>query len=331
MTGPVLALELAYWQRTVLGVVVLLALLPLLAILTSLASGRTILRVRRATTSGGAGPAGVLQPPADLLKALQKEDVVPAPATPAADVALFVGAGAVLAAASVIPAGSFAVTADPGGGLVVAALALVALPLCSAAAAWARMDELGAVAAAATGRRVLSVLPAVLLSVVAVGVQAGTFSAASVVRAQACGALFGWTGLAEPYLLVQPLGFAVTTAAFGVLLGVGGGGRLTDPVRGWSGLRLVAWRGLFVAGWVVAAALVTTEYLGGFALPGITTGLSIAVLGAPLVVVKTVAVAVAGLWLASALVTSTERLVRWLVPLAALQLFVTTMGRSLVG
>jgi NADH-quinone oxidoreductase subunit H len=151
-----------------------------------------------------------------------------------------------------------------------------------------------------------------------------------IVAAQAHGRLFSWSGIAEPYVLPQAAGLIVAVIA---LTAVTGSGPFKEPAwlnpdRGWSGLRLVLWRGAQLATLLAGSAVIASLYLGGWAWPGHTSGAVLDALGPVLLAIKTLVVAVAilmaGLTLPHAGDDRFPAIAwRWLVPLALTQLVIT--------
>jgi NADH-quinone oxidoreductase subunit H len=154
------------------------------------------------------GPVGLLQPLADLVKLVRKEDIIPQ----GADVALFnlappLGAIAVLSAMAVLPFGPGLVGADLDIGLLFALSAgsLVVIPVWMAG--WASNNKyalLGGMRAAA--QAVSFEVPLLLAAIVPI-VLAGSFRLEDIVAAQEGGRWFLW----------WPPGIGVATFAIFVL------------------------------------------------------------------------------------------------------------------
>lgn len=327
-----MTLHLAYWERTTIGVVALLIVVPALTLLVGHAVFRVIgPRSRRAGGADDAGPGGSLQLLADLTKAVQKEDVLaPGGDRVLMDAALAVGVGAPFVVAALVPIGPRVVMARPDAGVLIAVVAWVIGALAAATGAVASSDAAATLGSLAAVRRIVAASFGLLVVVASVGVQAETLSLQGIVAAQAQGRLFGWSGIAEPYVLPQAAGFAVAVIALTAVTGHGpfDEPQPLSPYRVWSGLRLVLWRSARLATLLAGSAVIASVYLGGWAWPGHTSGVVLDATGPVLLAAKTLLVAavilVAGITLPR---TDDDRFVamawRWLVPLALAQLVIT--------
>lgn len=225
-----------------------------------------------------AGPHGTLQLVADGAKFVQKEDLMPA----GADRMVFALAPVVVLISTFlvfapIPAGPDLVVANLDVGvfyvLAVSSLSVIGVLM----AGWASSNKYALIGALrAAGQLIAYELP-LLLAVVGVVIQAGTMNLNGIVAAQANGAIFGWDGLGNPYILTQFVGFA--------LFMVAAQAELTQPpfdmpvaeselVSGWmveyTGFRFLFF---FVAEFATAAAfsaLAATLFFGGWATPFFT-------------------------------------------------------------
>lgn len=222
------------------------------------------------------GPWGLLQPVADGVKALFKEDVMPAEA----DRAVYLAAPAIslfmaLAAYAVIPVGppvkvaGYTIPlsiADPGAGLLVL-LAFTSLGVYGVAlGGWASQSKYALLGGLRSSAQLISYEIAMAMNILAVLVLAGSVRLADIVEAQQ----------PLPYAIVQPLGFIiylVCAAAEVARAPFDLPEAETELVAGYhteySGLRMAMF---FIAEYVnliTQASLITLLYLGGWAGPGI--------------------------------------------------------------
>lgn len=210
MTG-VLAVELAYWQETVLKVVVILGVVPAGAlILGYVFLMKMMSHMQSRLGPMEAGPHGVLQLVADGVKFLQKEDIFPE----RADRWVFALAPMVVLISTflafvVVPVGPDLIVEDLDVGiffaLAVSSISVIGILM----AGWASANKyalLGGLRAA--GQLIAYELP-LLLAVVGVVIQAETLSMQGIVNAQAEGAIFGWDTIGNPFILTQLVGFVI--------------------------------------------------------------------------------------------------------------------------
>ncbi len=280
----VLGLELAYWQQTVIRVLLgLVALLLLTGGVVYLYLFKFVSFMQSRLGPMEAGPYGSLQLLAEVGKWLQKEDVF----TENSDKFIFGLAPAVVLASTflmfvAIPAGPEAVVADLGTGiyfvLAMSSLSVIGILM----AGWASANKyalLGALRAA--GQLIAYELP-LILSVVGVVIAAGSLNLQDIVAAQANGEIFGWGGIGNPYILTQIVGFTIfliavqaelTQTPFDMPIAE------SELVAGYqveyTGIRFLVY---FIAEFATAvafAAVASTLFLGGWGLPtswGIGTG-----------------------------------------------------------
>jgi NADH-quinone oxidoreductase subunit H len=276
MTPTILGLELAYWQETTIRVLLgLAALLLLTGGVVYLYLFKFVSFMQSRLGPMEAGPYGSLQLLAEVGKWLQKEDI----ATENADKTVFRLAPAIVLASTfvmfaVIPAGPSAVIADLGTGiyfvLAMSGLSVVGILM----AGWASANKyalLGALRAA--GQLIAYELPLVL-AVVGVVISAESLNLQDIVRAQSEGAIFGWDGIGNPFILTQIVGFTIfliavqaelTQSPFDMPVAE------SELVHGYqveySGIRFLVY---FIAEFATAvafAAVASTLFLGGWALP----------------------------------------------------------------
>ena len=157
-----------------------------------------------------AGPQGSMQLFAEVGKWLQKEDIYPA----RADKFIFKLAPLIVLASTfllvvVVPFGPDAIFPDFEAGVFYALAVSSVSVLGILIAGWASANKyslLGGLRAA--GQLIAYELPMVL-AVVGVVIQAGTMNLQQIVVAQNSGSMFGFSGLGNPYVITQFVGFIV--------------------------------------------------------------------------------------------------------------------------
>ncbi len=226
------------------------------------------------------GRWGWAQPLADALKFIQKEDLVP----DAADdkvfkLAPYVMIAGTLAAFVVIPIGPTVVARDLDVGifylLAVSSLSTLGVLM----AGWSSGNKYSLIGGIRAGAQLIAYELPLILAAVAVVIQAGTLSLTGIVAAQAT-PLFhiGSTGISLPFILSgQIIGFVVFLVAslaelnrtpFDLPLAES---ELTmGYVTEYSGLRFTMFFLGEYAGMVSMSAIISTLYLGGYWLPGLS-------------------------------------------------------------
>jgi NADH-quinone oxidoreductase subunit H len=271
-------LALAYWQSSLIRVVLVLAAVLLPAgtfVYVFLFKMMSFMQSRLGPME--AGPYGSLQLLAEVGKSLQKEDIFPE----RADRTLFAFApylvvGAVLLVYVVIPFGPDAYFANLDTGIFYALAVSSVSVIGILVAGWASANKyslMGGLRAA--GQLIAYELPMVL-AVVGVVIQAGTLNLKDIVGAQANGSMFGFSGLGNPYILTQIIGFGLfllasqaelTQAPFD--MPVAESELVSGYMTEYSGLRfLLFFIGEFASAGAFAA-LAATLYLGGWWIPGL--------------------------------------------------------------
>jgi NADH-quinone oxidoreductase subunit H len=211
-----LAVELGYWPITAIKTLVVLMIIPVGALLL----GYVFLMKMMAHMQSRLGPMesggfhGWFQLIGDGIKFIQKEDLIPAEA----DRRVFALAPLVVLLSTfmlyiVVPAGPRLVVQDFDTGvffaIAVSSISVIGVLM----AGWSSANKyslLGALRAA--GQLIAYELPLVL-SVLGVVIVAGTMSLQGIVLAQAHGAIFGFHGVGNPFILSQFLGFFLFMAA----------------------------------------------------------------------------------------------------------------------
>jgi NADH-quinone oxidoreductase subunit H len=273
-----LAIELAYWQETVIKIGVVLAIIPFGAlVLGYVFLLKMMSHMQSRLGPMEAGPHGVLQLVADGLKFLQKEDVFPERADRfvfgAAPVVVLMGTFLIYA---VIPAGPDLVIADLDTGIFfalgVSAVSVIGVLMAGWGSA-SKYSLLGGLRSA--GQLVAYELPLVF-AVVGVVMQVGSLNLQEIVRYQANGAVFGFDGLGLPLLLPQIVGFVLfMIAAQAELIQAPFDMPVAESelVGGYyveyTGFRfLLFFMGEFGTAFALAA-IAATLFLGGWWVPGI--------------------------------------------------------------
>jgi NADH-quinone oxidoreductase subunit H len=206
-----LALDIPYWGATTIKVLIGATLVPVAGLLLGyvfLLKMMSHMQSRLGPME--AGPHGVLQLLADGIKFFQKEDIIPARADRIVfKMAPFVVLMSTFLIMVVIPVGPDLVIEPLDTGifyaLAVSSLSVIGVLM----AGWASANKyalMGGLRAA--GQLIAYELPLVL-AVVGVVIQAGTMSLPGIISAQADGAIFGWDGIGNPYVITQFVGFLV--------------------------------------------------------------------------------------------------------------------------
>ena len=204
-----------YWLSTVIKVLVVGAVVPTTALILGVVFLFKIMSWMQSRLGPQeAGPRGLLQLLADGVKFIQKEDIAPN----GADLWVFKAAPLVVLSSTLLlyvalPASAHLVVENLDVGvfyvLAISSLSVIGVLM----AGWASANKyslMGALRAA--GQLIAYELPMVL-AVMGVVIQAGTLSLNGIVFAQNGGAIFGWTGIGNPYILTQFIGFFIFIAA----------------------------------------------------------------------------------------------------------------------
>ncbi len=272
----ILALELAYWQQTTIRVLVgLVAVLLLTGGVVYLYLFKFVSFMQSRLGPMEAGPYGSMQLLAEVGKWLQKEDVFPRKA----DRFVFAMAPAVVLTSTflifvVIPAGPNAVIADLATGiyyvLAVSSLSVIGILM----AGWASANKyalLGGLRAA--GQLIAYELPMVLATV-GVVISVGSLNLQDIVEYQASGSIFGIDAIGNPFIFTQIIGFVIfliavqaelTQTPFDMPIAE------SELVAGYhveyTGIRFLVYFISEFATAVAFAAVASTLFLGGWALP----------------------------------------------------------------
>jgi NADH-quinone oxidoreductase subunit H len=206
-----LAIEIPYWGQSLLRVLggTVAVLLPAGTIVyLFLFKMMSFMQSRLGPME--AGPYGSMQLFAEVGKWLQKEDIQPAKA----DARIFKMAPLIVLVSTfllvaVVPFGPDAYFTNFDAGvfymLAVSSVSVLGVLV----AGWSSANKyslLGGLRAA--GQLIAYELPMVL-AVIGVVIQAGTMNMQGIVERQNAGAIFGWDGLGNPYILTQFIGFGI--------------------------------------------------------------------------------------------------------------------------
>ena len=291
--GALLAVDLAYWQVSILRVLGLLAavLLPAGTIVyLFLFKMMSFMQSRLGPME--AGPYGSMQLLAEVGKWLQKEDLVP----DGADRRVFAWAPIVVVASTfimyvVVPFGPDAWFAEIPTGIFFALAVSSVSVLGILMAGWSSANKYSLMGALRSAGQLIAYELPLVLAVLGVVIQAGTMDMQGIVAAQRSGEIFGFGGIGNPYILTQFVGFAIFMIAMQA--------ELTQPpfdmpvaeselVAGYlteySGFRFLLF---FIGEYATAgafSAIAATLFLGGWALPGIALDANLMNVLGPLVV-----------------------------------------------
>jgi NADH-quinone oxidoreductase subunit H len=276
--GLTTAIELAYWQQTVLRTVgVLVAVLLPAGTLVYVFLFKMMSFMQSRLGPMEAGPYGSMQLLAEVGKWIQKEDIVPW----RADRRLFALAPYIIVLSVfmtyvVVPFGPDAWFTNLDVGvfwvLAVSSISVIGILI----AGWASANKyslLGGLRAA--GQLIAYELPMVL-AVVGVVIQAGTLNMQGIVVAQAEGEIFGISAIGNPFILTQLIGFFIFLIAMQAELTqtpfdmpIAESELVSGYMTEYSGMRFLLF---FIAEFASAgafAAVAATLFLGGWALPGV--------------------------------------------------------------
>lgn len=196
---------LRWWAATLITIAAILAVFGLLFAYLTLAERKILGRIQNRPGPNRTGWFGLLQPFADAVKALTKEDIVPA----SADAVLHFLAPVALVAFSlmgfaVIPFGRHIIPVQLDAAVLYFFAAGAATELAVFMAGWASHNKYSLLAAMRALAQLISYELPLLLSFVPVVMFAGTLSTAEIVAAQS-----GWTfGLIPHWHVLTPWGAA---------------------------------------------------------------------------------------------------------------------------
>ena len=274
-----LALDIGWGSTLAIKTIIVLAIIPAGALILGyvfLLKVMSHMQSRLGPMDPG-GFHGWFQLIGDGIKFLQKEDVMPAEA----DRRVFAIAPAVIVISTflvfaVIPVGPDLVVKHLDVGvfyaLAVSSLSVIGVLM----AGWASANKFALLGALRAAAQLIAYELPLLLAVVGVVIQAGTTSLNGIVLSQQNGAIFGWDGIGNPFILTQFVGFALflvasqaelTQTPFDMPVAE------TELVAGYmveyTGFRFLFF---FIGEFGTAfafAALAATLFLGGYSVPGV--------------------------------------------------------------
>lgn len=306
MIDPTLAVELAYWQQTVIKTVAVLLVIPAGALILGYVFLMKMMAFMQSRLGPmEAGPYGMLQLIADGAKFIQKEDIFPE----RADRWVFALAPLVVLMSTflvfiVVPVGPDLVVESLDTGiffaLAVSSVSVIGVLM----AGWASANKYSLIGGLrAAGQLIAYELP-LILAVVGVVIQAGTLNLQGIVAAQAEGEIFGWGAIGNPFIITQLVGFFIFLVAVQA--------ELTQPpfdmpvaeseIVGGYQVEYTGFRFLFffMAEFGTAfafAAIAAVLFLGGWWVPGFdATDDALNVIGPIVMLVKIMAVAFIIFW-----------------------------------
>ncbi len=209
-----------------------------------------------------AGPAGILQPLADFLKLLAKEDIMPA----AVDRLFFTSVPVVMLALALTPLFVIPIAAPTAltwfeGDVIFILFLLSFLVVATFLGAWASTNRFSAFGGERAALQMLGFEIPLTLALIGPALAAQSLSVSKIAQAQAGGL---W------YVVTQPLGFAIVVVSFLAelnLIPFDVPEAETELVAGWlvefSGKKLALLRLTKDLEVVLAASLMTALYLGG--------------------------------------------------------------------
>jgi NADH-quinone oxidoreductase subunit H len=276
MTG---ALNVPYWVQTIVKTVAIMIVIPtgaLVLVYVYLFKMVSFLQSRLGPME--AGPHGILQPVAEGVKFLQKEDIFPSKV----DRWVFAAAPGIVLMSTfliyvVIPVGPTAVVEDLDTGiffaLAVSSLSVIGILM----AGWASANKYSLMGGLRAAGQLLAYELPQFLAVVGVVVQAGSLSLQRIVHAQADFHVFGHNISGLPFIFPQIIGFLIFVVASQAELTqtpfdmpVAESELVAGYMTEYSGFRFLLF---FIAEFASAfalSALGATLFLGGWYLPGVT-------------------------------------------------------------
>ena len=189
---------------TVLGVVAIVAAFPGIFAVTTVLERKGLGRIQNRLGPNRVGPLGILQPVADGIKSLTKEDIVPLTADGIvhflAPVVLVV---AVFLGFAVLPVGRNMVLADFDAGLLFFFAIGASTELSIFMAGWSSRNKYSLLGAMRAVAQMISYEVPLLLSSVVIVMITGSLSTVKIVEAQG-----GFTGIFPHWYVFTPWGFA---------------------------------------------------------------------------------------------------------------------------
>ena len=191
-------------SSALLSVVPVLVVFPLLFAITTLLERKGLGRIQNRYGPNRTGPFGLLQPIADAVKSLTKEDVVPHAADEVVHfLAPLLLVSAALLAYAVLPVGRNMIVANLNAGVLFFFAVGSLVELAVFMAGWSSRNKYSLLGAMRAIAQMISYeVPLVLASIVVI-MAAGSLSTVAIVKAQA-----GYTGIWPHWFVFTPWGFA---------------------------------------------------------------------------------------------------------------------------
>ncbi|MEY2418104.1 MAG: NADH-quinone oxidoreductase subunit [Actinomycetota bacterium] len=224
-----------------------------------------------------AGPHGTLQPVVEAIKFLQKEDIFPE----RADRLVFAAAPFVVLASTfllyaVVPAGPRLVVENLNTGvffaMAVSSISVIGILM----AGWASANKYSLIGGLRSAGQLIAYELPMILAVVGVVIQAGSLSLQDIVHSQADGSMFGFSGIGNPFIITQFIGFIIFLIAAQAELTqtpfdmpVAESELVAGYMTEYTGIRFLIF---FISEFGTAfafAALASTLFLGGWYIPGV--------------------------------------------------------------
>jgi NADH-quinone oxidoreductase subunit H len=273
-----LAVTFAYWTQSIFRVLgVLAAVLLPAGTLVYLFLFKMMSFMQSRLGPMEAGPYGSMQLLAEVGKFLQKEDLSP----DGADKFIFKVAPLIVVMSTflvyvIVPFGPDAIFGDLSIGIFFALAVSSVSVLGILMAGWSSANKyslMGGLRAA--GQLIAYELPMVL-AVVGVVIQAGSLSMQHIVTVQHEGSIFGWSGIGNPFIFTQFVGFLIFLISMQAELSqtpfdmpIAESELVAGYMTEYSGMRFL----LFFIGEFASvgafAAIASTLFLGGWAIPGV--------------------------------------------------------------
>src|SRR5579871_2961617 len=187
-----------------LGVIAILVVFPSIFAITTVLERKGLGRMQNRIGPNRAGPFGILQPIADAIKSLTKEDVVPVRADKVVHFLAPVGlVVAVFMGFAVLPVGRNMVLVDMDAGLLFFFAMGASTEVSVFMAGWSSRNKYSLLGAMRAVAQMISCEVVLLLSSVAVVMATGSLSLTKIVEAQS-----GFTGFIPHWYIFTPWGFA---------------------------------------------------------------------------------------------------------------------------
>lgn len=277
MSGSVLAIELAYWQQSVvrsLGVLAAVLLPAGTFVYVFLFKMVSFMQSRLGPME--AGPFGSMQLLAEVGKWIQKEDITPERADRRLfRLAPFLVVGTVLLVYLIVPFGPDLTFIDGFDGGIFYAMAVSSISALGVLlAGWSSANKYSLIGGLRAGGQLIAYEIPLILAVIGVVIQAGTMNMQGIVAAQASGAIFGIDIIGNPYFITQALGFVIFMIAVQAELSqtpfdmpIAESELVTGYLTEYSGIRfLLFFIGEFASAGAFAA-IGATLFMGGWAVP----------------------------------------------------------------